>query len=84
MPDSVGMLFVFEGQEPQSFWVKNTYISLDMIYINENDEIVTIQQYTEPFSRRSYPSYKEAKYVAEVVAGFCDRYMMLRIAINYF
>lgn len=38
MPDSVGMLFVFEVSEPQAFWMKNTIMSLDIIYVNEKSK----------------------------------------------
>ncbi len=74
MPDSVGMLFIFEQPHRQYFWMKNTYISLDIIYADENKEIVSIQKYTIPFSEDPIPSYFNAKYVIEVNAGFCDKH----------
>lgn len=72
MSDSVGMLFIMEREEPQSFWMRNTYISLDIIYLNSNLEIVKIQKYTEPLTDDPIPSYEKAKYVVEVNGGFCD------------
>lgn len=74
MEDTQGMLFVFPTSEPQSFWMKNTLISLDLLFVNENKEIVTIQKYAPPKSENSIPSNKPARYVVEVNAGFCDRY----------
>ena len=74
MPDSVGMLFIFEQSEPQSFWMKNTIIPLDILYVNENKEIVYIHKNTTPYSEQSLPSYENAKYVVEVNGGFTDRY----------
>lgn len=74
MADSLGMLFVFNEEEPQSFWMKNTSISLDIIYVNKEYQIVTIQKYTQPYSYLSIPSYKPAMYVVETNAGFYDRY----------
>lgn len=74
MPDSVGMLFIFEVSEPQSFWMKNTLVPLDIIYVDENKQIVTIQANTKPLSEEPIPSYRSAQYVVEVVAGFCQRY----------
>jgi uncharacterized membrane protein (UPF0127 family) len=74
MEDTQGMLFVFPTSEPQSFWMKNTLISLDLLFVNEAMEIVTIQKYAQPKSESSLPSGKPAKYVIEVNAGFCDRY----------
>jgi hypothetical protein len=73
MPDSVGMLFIFERPHRQYFWMKNTYISLDIIYADEKKKIVSIQKYTIPFSEDPIPSYYSAKYVIEVTAGFCDK-----------
>lgn len=72
MADSVGMLFVFSTSEKRSFWMKNTFIPLDIIFVNEKLEIVTIQKYTQPFSEAPIPSNDEAKYVIEVNAGYTD------------
>jgi hypothetical protein len=74
MTDDQGMLFIFSQAEEQSFWMKNTYISLDIIYVDENKEIVSIQKYATPLSEESLPSFKKAMYVVEVNAGFCDKY----------
>lgn len=72
MSDSIGMFFIMEKEEPQSFWMKDTYISLDIIYLNKDLEIVKIQKYTQPLSKQSVPSIEKAKYVLEVIGGFCD------------
>ena len=74
MLDSQGMLFIFAAPEEQSFWMKNTYISLDIMYVNENFEIVSIQKYATPLSEESLPSFKKAQYVVETNAGFADKY----------
>jgi uncharacterized membrane protein (UPF0127 family) len=74
MTDEQGMLFIFQDMEERAFWMKNTYISLDIIYIADNMEIVSIQKYATPLSEASLPSYKKAKYVLEVNGGFCDKY----------
>jgi len=76
LPDSAGMFFIFEKDELRSFWMKNTYISLDIIYINSNMEIVSIQKYTQPKTTYSIPSEKPAMYVLEVNAGFTDQYVI--------
>lgn len=73
LPDSVGMLFVFDTSEPQSFWMKNTFIPLDIIFANENKEIVKIHSYATPHSIDAFPSGKNAKYVVEVNGGFAER-----------
>lgn len=77
MADSVGMLFIFEWSAPQAFWMKNTIIPLDIIYVNEHKEIVSISKNAIPYSEESLPSLGNAQYVVEVVAGFTDKYGIL-------
>ena len=72
MPDSCGMLFVFEEMQPLSFWMKNTYIPLDIIFIDDKFSIVSISKNAVPFSEESLPAAGPAMYVVEVNAGFCD------------
>jgi uncharacterized membrane protein (UPF0127 family) len=74
MPDSVGMLFLFDTPQPRYFWMKNTNISLDILFADTGKKIVSIQKYTIPHSQDPIPSYRDALYVVEVNAGFCDRY----------
>ncbi|SMO82465.1 DUF192 domain-containing protein [Solitalea koreensis] len=74
MSDTEGMLFKFSKSEPQSFWMHNTYISLDIIYVNENKEIVKIYKEAKPLSDQGLDSEKNAQYVVEVIGGFCDKF----------
>jgi len=74
MPETNGMLFVFDKEEPQSFWMKNTIIPLDIMYVNEKKEIVKIYKNTTPYSEKPLPSEKNSIYVIETVAGFSDRF----------
>lgn len=69
-----GMLFVFPVEEEQSFWMQNTYISLDIIFVNGQKEIVKIHKKATPRSTASLPSGKKAIYVLEVNGGFTDKY----------
>jgi len=69
-----GMLFIFETEEPQSFWMKDTYIPLDIIFVNSNRKIVKIQPENKILSQTSILSIKPALYVIEVNAGFCKKY----------
>lgn len=69
-----GMLFIFDTEEPQSFWMKNTYIPLDIIFANSLRQIVKIQYNSKTLSEGSIPSIKPALYVVEVNAGFCKKY----------
>nr|WP_321452604.1 DUF192 domain-containing protein [uncultured Carboxylicivirga sp.] len=74
MLDKQGMLFIMEREDQQSFWMKNTYISLDIIYVDKDYKIVQIHKYTEPLSEQPIPSIKKAKYVVEVNEGYCDQF----------
>lgn len=73
MADFSGMLFLMPEERPQSFYMKNTYVSLDIIYINSKNRIVSIQKNAEPLNERSLPSGAPASMVLEVPGGFCDR-----------
>ena len=64
-----GMLFKFPDSRMRSFWMKNTHIPLDIIFIKTNGEIVNVQSNTRPFSEQSIPSTVPAQYVLEVNAG---------------
>ena len=70
-----GMLFVFQNEEQQTFWMKNTLIPLDMIFIGGDFKIVDIK-YAVPCEKdpcRLYESSKPAKYVLEVNGNFTNR-----------
>ena len=54
--------------------MKNTKVSLDIMFADENLQIVTIYKFTTPYSEASLPSYEAAKYVIEVSGGFSNRY----------
>ncbi len=73
MSDKIGMLFIMDSEIIQSFWMKDTYVSLDIIYLSSDFEIVKIHEYAEPLSERPIPSIKKSKYVLEVLGGFCDK-----------
>ena len=73
LPADSGMLFIFEDEQPRSFWMANTPLSLDIIYVNGDYEIVRIHQNTAPYSNQSIQSELPAKYVVEVNAGYTLR-----------
>lgn len=73
MPRNAGMLFLMPREDIQSFWMRNTYIPLDMIFVNSNKEIVTIHANTTPMNENSYISKAPALYVVEVNAGYCNK-----------
>lgn len=73
LPESHGMLFLFPREEPLSFWMKNTPLPLDIVFINTAHTIVSIAQNTTPFSEKPLPSGSPAQFVLEVNGGFCQR-----------
>lgn len=74
MRNDQGMLFIFGADEPRAFWMRNTIIPLDIIYVNSKMEIVSIAQDTQPYSEASIPSKGPAMYVVEVNSGFSVQY----------
>lgn len=72
MPDTQGMLFIFEREEPRSFWMRNTLMGLDIMYIKADGTIESIAKYCVPKSEKSIPSRGPALYVLEVIEGFAD------------
>lgn len=74
MAENEGMLFIFPYEEPQSFWMKNTILSLDIIFVNAKREIVKIHKNTTPYSTQSYPSFDPAIFIVEVNAGFTSKH----------
>lgn len=71
LPADKGMLFIFPDEQIRSFWMANTPLPLDIIFVNAEFEIVRIHRSTQPFSEKSFPSGDPAQYVVEVNAGFC-------------
>ncbi len=69
-----GMLFLFPKEEERRFWMKNTPLPLDMIFIGASRTIVGIIPDTRPFSTQSLGVAAPAQYVLEVHAGFCARH----------
>jgi uncharacterized membrane protein (UPF0127 family) len=69
-PANRAMLFFMPGGDQlRSFWMKNTLVSLDIIYINAMNDVVSIQANAEPRSMKSLPSGAPASYVLEVLGG---------------
>jgi len=74
MEERQGMLFIFEEEFLASFWMRNTILPLDMIFINKQGKIVTIHKNTKPFSDDTYSATAMTLFVLEVNAGFTDKY----------
>ena len=67
-----GMLFDFGQPQQISMWMKNTHISLDMLFIDEAGVINTVAKRTTPFSERTIPSNAPVRYVLEINGGRAD------------
>jgi len=74
LPELQGMLFLFPHEELLSFWMKNTPLPLDIIFINTARMIVSIVQNTTPFSEKPLPSGSPAQFVLEMNGGFCQQH----------
>jgi uncharacterized protein len=74
LADGKGMLFDFSPEQEVSMWMKNTFISLDMIFIRADGRILRIAENTEPQSTKIIPSRGLAKGVLEVIAGTAKKY----------
>ena len=74
LADGKGMLFDFTPEQEVSMWMKNTYISLDMIFIRADGRILRIAENTEPMSTKIISSRGLAKGVLEVIAGTAQKY----------
>lgn len=72
--DIEGMLFVFPDEEPRSFWMQNTYLPLDIIYLDSDARIVHIAANAKPLDTTGLPSGKPAQMVLEIAGGAAKRY----------
>ncbi|MBW2733885.1 MAG: DUF192 domain-containing protein [Deltaproteobacteria bacterium] len=69
-----GMLFIFSRLQVQSFWMKNTYIPLDMIFVDETMKVVGLVENAGPMTLDSRRIEAPSRYVVEVNAGFCKKH----------
>ena len=74
MKKNQGMLFIFKEESIQSFFMKNTYIPLDLIFIDRNGRVVDIAKRAKVMDLSSIISNKPAMYVLEVNAGLSDEW----------
>ncbi|MCB5265762.1 MAG: DUF192 domain-containing protein [Candidatus Cloacimonetes bacterium] len=69
-----GMLFIFEYVDYNSFWMQDTYLSLDMVFIDQDYKVIHIARDTPPFSEELISPPSPNKYVLELLAGSADKY----------
>lgn len=73
MPQTSGMLFVYDVAEFHSMWMKNTYLPLDIAFARADGSIANIIENTEPLSLKSIASTDAVNYVLELNAGTAER-----------
>ena len=74
LPEGRGMLFDFHDEQPVQFWMHNTYISLDMIFIAGDGRVVRVAQDAKPMSDDLIPSGRPVRGVLEVIAGTARKF----------
>jgi uncharacterized membrane protein (UPF0127 family) len=72
--ETCAMLFVFPNEAQRNFWMKDTSISLDIIFMNADGVINTIHESTTPFTLATYDSAEPSQYVLEVNAEYSRRF----------
>ena len=74
LPEGRGMLFDFQREQEVAMWMQNTYIPLDMIFINADGRIRRIAENTEPLSTATIPSGGPVRGVLEVIGGTAKKF----------
>jgi uncharacterized protein len=74
LPEGHGMLFDFQEEQPVQFWMHNTYVPLDMIFIAADGRVVHVAQDAKPMSDDLIPSRRPARAVLEVIAGTARKF----------
>ena len=77
LDEDAGMLFIFAASDDRTFWMKNTPLPLDIIFIDEAGKVVNVAADTTPFTTTPIRSAGPARYVLEVNAGFAKHHGIL-------
>jgi uncharacterized protein len=72
LPADAGMLFLYDRPQQVTFWMRNTYIPLDMVFIGADRRVQRIESHTEPFSLAAISSDGDVVSVLELNAGTAD------------
>ena len=72
MDKNRGMLFIHKDNDIRHYWMKNTYIPLDMIFIDSNYTVVDIYKDARPLDETTISSKIKARYVLEINSGEAD------------
>jgi len=74
LKDGEGMLFIFEEEEERSFWMKNTLIPLDILFVDNARAVVGIVHRAKPRREKSLSVGVPSRFVLEVPGGYCSRH----------
>ena len=74
MDEHQGMWFIFPEEAPRSFYMRNTEIPLDIIYLDKDKKVVSIAKNARPYDETSLPSERPAMYVLEINGGLADKW----------
>ena len=74
LPANGGMLFYYKEEMPRTFTMESVYLSLDILFIDGNREIIRIRKNAQPLTKESIPSGGKAQFVLQVQAGICDAF----------
>ena len=74
LPSNYGALFDFKKEKIAKMWMKNTFISLDMLFIDKNDEIIKIIKNTKPLSQDIISSKVKVAKILEINANIADKF----------
>ncbi len=73
MATGAGMLFVYDRPQPVSFWMRNTLIPLDMIFMDESGRVTRIHENAVPLDETSIPGGDDVQFVLEINGGLSKR-----------
>jgi uncharacterized membrane protein (UPF0127 family) len=74
LAEGAGMLFLFSETEPRAFWMKNTFIPLDMLFIDDAGRVVGLVERAEPLTTSPRDPGVPSRYVLEVNGGWAERH----------
>ncbi len=74
LPAEAGMLFIFDPPRPANFWMRNTMIPLDMIFIDDTGRVESIAERTDPYSERVSSSQGDVRAVLEINGGLSRQF----------
>ena len=74
METEQGMLFIYDKAEPRYFWMKNTYIPLDIIYFGSDSTAVSLQENAQPRDETALPSNEPAQFILEINGGLAEQW----------